>query len=123
MKTEPVPSPVNILMKGGNGSIDDLVRSTQNGILVTRLWYIRFLDPQSVLLTGLTRDGVFKIERGRIRHALRNFRFNDSPVSVLSHIDAMSREMRTRGSESEDYSVVCPAIRTKFTFSSLSDAI
>ncbi|HUP43877.1 MAG TPA: TldD/PmbA family protein [Thermoanaerobaculia bacterium] len=123
MKTEPVPSPVNILMKGGSGSIEDLIRSTPNAILVTRLWYIRFLDPQSVLLTGLTRDGVFKIERGRIRHPLRNFRFNDSPVSVLSQIDAMTREVRTRGSESEDFSVVCPAIRTRFTFSSLSDAV
>lgn len=123
MNAEPVPSPVNILMKGGSGSIEDLVRDTKDGILVTRLWYIRFLDPQSVLLTGLTRDGVFKIERGRIRHALRNFRFNDSPVSVLSNIDAMTREARTRGSESEDFSVVCPAVRTKFTFSSLSDAV
>lgn len=123
MKASPVPSPVNIIMKGGTGSIADLVRSTKNGVLVTRLWYIRFLDPQSVLLTGLTRDGVFKIENGRIRHALRNFRFNDSPISVLSKLDAMSREVRTRGSESEDFSIVCPAVRTQFTFSSASEAV
>jgi predicted Zn-dependent protease len=123
MKTEAVPNPVNILMKGGSGTTADLVRNTKNGVLVTRLWYIRYLDPQSVLLTGLTRDGVFKIENGRIRHALRNFRFNDSPISVFSKIDAMSREMRARGSESEDFSIVCPAVRTQFTFSSLSDAV
>lgn len=123
MKAEPVPSPVNIIMKGGTGSIADLVKSTKNGVLVTRLWYIRFLDPQSVLLTGLTRDGVFKIENGKIRHALRNFRFNDTPVSVFSKLDAMSREVRTRGSESEDFSIVCPAVRTRFTFSSASEAV
>ena len=123
MKAEPVPSPVNVFMKGGNGSIADLVKSTKNGVLVTRLWYIRFLDPQSVLLTGLTRDGVFKIENGKIRHALRNFRFNDSPISVFSKLDAMSREVRTRGSESEDFSIVAPAVRTQFTFSSASEAV
>jgi predicted Zn-dependent protease len=123
MKAEPVPSPVNVIMKGGNGSIADLVKSTKNGVLVTRLWYIRFLDPQSVLLTGLTRDGVFKIENGKIRHALRNFRFNDTPISVFSKLDAMSREVRTRGSESEDFSIVAPAVRTQFTFSSASEAV
>ena len=123
MNAQPAPSPVNIVMKGGSGSVADLVRDTKNGVLVTRLWYIRFLDPANILLTGLTRDGVFKIENGRIRHALRNFRFNDSPISVLSKVDAMSREVRTRGSQSEDFSIVCPAIRTQFTFSSLSEAI
>lgn len=123
MNAEPTPTPTNIIMKGGTGSIDDLVRNTKNGILVTRLWYIRSLDPQRILNTGLTRDGVFKIENGRIKHALKNFRWNDSPVTVFSNIDAMSREYRARGSESEDMAIVCPAIRTRFTFSSLSDAV
>lgn len=123
MNAEPTPSPTNLIMKGGNGSIEDLVRDTKNGILVTRLWYIRSLDPQTILNTGLTRDGVFKIENGKIKHALKNFRWNDSPVAVFSNIEAMSKEYRARGSESEDMAIICPAIRTKFTFSSLSDAV
>ncbi|HVS33133.1 MAG TPA: TldD/PmbA family protein [Thermoanaerobaculia bacterium] len=123
MDAQPTPTPTNLIMKGGTGSLPDLIRDTRDGVLVTRLWYIRFLNPQAILLTGLTRDGVFKIERGRIRNAVKNFRFNDSPVSVFANVDAMSREMRTRGSEAEDFAIVCPAVRTKFTFSSLSDAV
>ena len=123
MNAEPTPTPTNLIMKGGKGSIDDLVRDTKDGVLVTRLWYIRSLNPQTILLTGLTRDGVFKIENGRIRYPVKNFRWNDSPVAVLSNVDAMSQEYRARGSESEDFAVVCPAIRTKFNFSSLSEAV
>lgn len=123
MKTEPTASPGNLIMSGGTGSVDDLVRDTRDGVLVTRLWYIRFLDPQTITLTGLTRDGVFRIQDGRLTHALKNFRWNDSPVSVFSSIDAMSSPVRARGSEAEDFSIVCPAIRTRFRFSSLSDAV
>ncbi len=123
MNATPTPNPENLIMKGDRGTIEDLVRATKDGVLVTRLWYIRSLDPQAILLTGLTRDGVFKIERGKIKHAVKNFRWNDSPVSVLSNVDAMSQEYRARGSESEDFAIVCPAVRTKFTFSSLSDAV
>lgn len=123
MNAEPAPAPTNLIMKGGTGSLADLIRDTKDGILVTRLWYIRFLDPQAIMLTGLTRDGVFKIQNGKIAHAVKNFRFNDSPISVFANADAMSREVRTRGSESEDFAIVCPALRTKFNFSSLSDAV
>ncbi|MGH9369648.1 MAG: TldD/PmbA family protein [Thermoanaerobaculia bacterium] len=120
---EPTPQPRNILMKGGSGSLEDLVKGTRRGVLVTRLWYIRFVDPQTLLLTGLTRDGTFWIENGKIRHPVKNFRWNDSPISVFSKVEAMSRETRARGSEAEDFSIVCPAIRTQLTFSSLSDAV
>jgi predicted Zn-dependent protease len=123
MNANPTPTPTNIIMKGGKGTLDELVRDTKDGILVTRLWYIRSLDPQTILLTGLTRDGVFKIEGGKVRHAVKNFRWNDSPVAVLSNVDAMSQEYRARGSEAEDFAILCPAVRTKFTFSSLSDAV
>lgn len=123
MKTEPTASPANLIMSGGRGTVEDLVRDTRDGVLVTRLWYIRFLDPQTITLTGLTRDGVFRIRDGRITNAVKNFRWNDSPISVFSSIDAMSAPVRARGSESEDFSIVCPAIRTKFRFSSLSDAV
>jgi predicted Zn-dependent protease len=123
MNANPTPSPQNLIMKGDQGTIDELVKQTRNGVLVTRLWYIRSLDPQAILLTGLTRDGVFKVENGKIKHAVKNFRWNDSPVSVLSNIDAMTQEYRARGSEAEDFAIVCPAVRTKFTFSSASDAV
>jgi predicted Zn-dependent protease len=120
---EPTPDPENAFMKGGTGSLQDLIAGTKKGILVTRLWYIRFVDPQSLLLTGLTRDGTFLIENGKVRSAVKNFRWNDSPIAVFSKIEAMSREVRARGAEGEDMAVVCPAIRTQMTFSSLSDAV
>lgn len=123
MNAEPTPAPTNLIMKGGKGTIDDLVKNTKDGVLVTRLWYIRSLDPQTILLTGLTRDGVFKIENGKVRYAVKNFRWNDSPIAVLSNVEAMSQEYRARGSESEDFAIVCPGVRTKFNFSSLSDAV
>ncbi len=120
---EPTPQPQNVFMKGGTGALENLVRDTKRGILVTRLWYIRFVDPQTLLLTGLTRDGTFLVEDGKLRHAVKNFRWNDSPISIFSKIEAMSREVRARGSEAEDFSIVCPALRTRMAFSSLSDAV
>jgi len=120
---EPLAGPANLLMAGEDRSIEDLIRSTKRGVLLTRLWYIRFVDPQQLLLTGLTRDGSFLIENGKISHSVKNFRWNDSPISVLSNIEAMSRAVRARGSESENFPIVCPAIKTRFTFSSLSDAV
>lgn len=118
-----IPNPQNLFMEGEDRSMEELIRGTKRGVLITRLWYIRFVDPQQILLTGLTRDGAFLIENGRIRHAVKNFRWNDSPISALSNIEAMSRPVRARGSESEDFPIVVPAIRTRFTFSSLSDAV
>ena len=120
---EPTPEPGNLIMEGGTGTVDDLIKQTKRALLVTRLWYIRFVDPQTVLLTGLTRDGTFMIENGRVAYPVKNFRWNDSPVSVLNKIEAMSQAVRARGSEAEDFPIVCPAVRTQFTFSSLSDAI
>jgi predicted Zn-dependent protease len=75
-----VGSPGNIIMAGTNKSTEELIANTKKGILVTRTWYIRMVDPQSVLLTGLTRDGTFYIENGKIKHPIKNFRFNESPV-------------------------------------------
>lgn len=122
-KTEPTPEPSNLIMEGGTGTTEALVRGTKRGVLVTRFWYIRFVDPQTILLTGLTRDGTFLIENGKITAPVKNFRWNDSPISAFSKIEAMSRASRARGSEAEDFPIVCPAVRTQFTFSSLSEAI
>ena len=80
-----VGSPGNLIMGGGTKSTADLIRGTEKGILVTRTWYIRMVDPQTVLLTGLTRDGTFYIENGQIKYPVKNFRFNESPVIMLNN--------------------------------------
>lgn len=116
-------SPGNILMAGGTKSTMDLVKGTQKGILVTRTWYIRMVDPQTVLLTGLTRDGTFYIENGEIKYPIKNFRFNESPVIMLNNIDELGKPMRIAGDES-NFSMMIPPMRLRdFTFSSLSDAV
>ena len=81
-------------MDGGDGSVDDLIASTERGILVTRFWYIRFVDPMTFLLTGMTRDGLFWVEDGEVRHGITNLRFNESPLSVLANVEAMSAPAR-----------------------------
>jgi len=115
--------PGNLLMSGGDKSTADLVRGTQRGILVTRTWYIRMVDPQTVLLTGLTRDGTFYIENGQIKHPVKNFRFNESPVIMLNNIDELGKPVRVAGDES-DFVMMIPPMRLRdFTFTSLSDAV
>ena len=114
---EPTGPVDNLIFEGTDATLDDLVADTDRAILVTRFWYIRFLDPQTILLTGLTRDGVFWVEDGRIRHALRNFRFNESPIAALSNVVAMSAPVRVGDA-------LVPALRlSQFTFSSASDAV
>lgn len=123
-KATPTPGASNLIFKGGDGSLEDLIRSTKQGVLVTSIWYIRSVDPRSLLLTGLTRDGVFWIENGKIAYPVNNFRWNDSPISVLKNIDAMSRSMRVPPRESRSPNVVVPALRVKeFNFSSVSEAV
>jgi predicted Zn-dependent protease len=105
-------------MVGGTKTTDELIAGTQRGILVTRFWYIRFLDPRTVLLTGLTRDGTFLIENGKITRSLKNFRWNESPLFLLNKIDEIGRAERTASGQ------VMPAIRARdFNFTSLSDAV
>ncbi len=99
-----------------------MIRQTKRGVLVTRFWYIRVVDPQTVLLTGLTRDGNFLIENGRITKPVNNFRFNESPVNVLNSVVAMGPTVRTRGGEGPS-SVSAPALLVNnFHFSSVSKA-
>ncbi len=115
--------PGNLLMSGGTKSIAELVRGTEKGILVTRTWYIRMVDPQTVLLTGLTRDGTFYIENGQIKHPVKNFRFNESPVIMLNNIDELGKPMRVAGDESSFVMMIPPMKLRDFTFTSLSDAV
>lgn len=113
----------NLLMMGGTKSTADLVRSTERGILVTRTWYIRMVDPQTVLLTGLTRDGTFYIDNGEIKYPLKNFRFNESPVIMLNNIDELGRPVRVASDESSLVMMIPPMKLRDFTFTSLSDAV
>ena len=118
-----VGEPGNLLMSGGTKSTAELIAGTDRGILVTRTWYIRMVDPQTVLLTGLTRDGTFYIENGAIKHPVKNFRFNESPVIMLNNIDELGKPVRVAGDES-DFVMMLPPMRLRdFTFTSLSDAV
>ncbi len=111
------PFPSNFLMEGGSASLEQLIRETARGVLVTRFWYIRFVDPQTLLLTGLTRDGTFYVEDGKIKHAVKNFRFNESPIIMLNNVDALGKPVRMQGN-------LVPPMRIRdFTFTSLSDAV
>ncbi|MDX2192796.1 MAG: TldD/PmbA family protein [Gemmatimonadales bacterium] len=118
-----VPGPANMIFNGGTASLEDLIRGTQRGILVTRTWYIRPVDPRTLLYTGLTRDGTFYIEDGQIKHAVKNLRFNESPVIMLNNLDEMGKPVRVRNTETFLPAVVPPMRIRDFTFSSLSDAV
>jgi predicted Zn-dependent protease len=91
--------------------------------LVTRLWYIRSVDPQTLLLTGLTRDGTFFIENGQIKFPIKNLRFNESPIIMLNNIDELGIPERCVSGESTAHYVLPPMRLRDFTFTSLSDAV
>ncbi len=115
--------PGNLIMVGGDKSTMDLVKTTQRGILVTRTWYIRMVDPQTVLLTGLTRDGTFYIEDGEIKYPIKNFRFNESPVIMLNNVEEIGKPERVGDDESPFVMMIPPMKIREFTFTSLSDAV
>ena len=120
----PVPYPTNLVMTGGGASREEMIKSVQKGVLVTRFWYIRMVDPRTLVHTGLTRDGTFLIENGRITKPIKNFRFNESPIAMLNHVEAMGPAERPAGSEIDDWPVSVPRLLVRdFTFSSLSDAV
>jgi predicted Zn-dependent protease len=85
--TTPTVAADNLLMTGGTTDLADMIAATGRGLLLTTLWYIRMVDPNSLLLTGLTRDGVYYVKNGEVQGAANNFRWNDSPVSALSRIE------------------------------------
>jgi predicted Zn-dependent protease len=123
---EPRPLGGSLQMSGGEASLDEMIASTERGILVTRFWYIRGVDPRTILYTGLTRDGTFLIERGKITRAVKNLRYNESPIFMLNNIEALGRPVRVSASESGSpgFPIVVPPIKARdFTFTSLSDAV
>ncbi|SFP74099.1 TldD/PmbA family protein [Hymenobacter arizonensis] len=112
-----LPRPGGWIMEGGTQSTADLIKGTAKGILVTRLWYIRPVDPQTLLYTGLTRDGTYYIENGQIKFPVKNFRFNESPIIMLNNLEAIGKPVRLGGN------LVPPLKIRDFTFTSLSDAV
>jgi len=100
-------------------SIEEMIASTERGVLVTRLWYIREVDPYEKIVTGMTRDGTFLVEKGKIQCGVRNFRFNQSLISMLSNVEAMGVPVRACGEESFD--MVVPAMKVReFNFTEVT---
>jgi hypothetical protein len=111
-------TPTSIIVEGGDGTLDELVRTTDRAILITHFWYIRALNPMLGTSTGLTRDGLFVVENGEIKYSIKNFRFNESWRTVVANTEAMTAPYKRVGGS------LYPAVRTRaFTFSSGSDAV
>ncbi|HEY9732278.1 MAG TPA: TldD/PmbA family protein [Drouetiella sp.] len=118
--SEPSPEgefPVNLVMTGGAESLDDMVKSTERGILLSRVWYVRLVDPTTILLTGMTRDGTFLVENGKISYGIKNLRFNVSVIDMLNNVLALGPSVRAAGEDS--FPAVVPAMKVaNFNFSS-----
>jgi PmbA protein len=112
-------APMNLVFSGGDSSLDIMVASTDRGLLVTRLWYIREVDPYEKVMTGMTRDGLFLVENGRVTTAARNFRFNQSLIEMLKNIELLSPAVRATGEEA--FEMVVPAMKIhNFHFSEVT---
>ncbi len=121
---EPIADPHFFFMRGGSDSVADMIRDVTRGVLVTRLWYVRMVDPRSLLLTGLTRDGTFLIENGAVTRPIANFRFNESPLAMLKNILAIGPSQRTYFAEAGSIAISVPPLLVKdFSFSSVAPGI
>jgi predicted Zn-dependent protease len=121
-KKDPTPAPGNLVLEGQENTFEDLIASVERGLLITRLYYIRVLQPQTLQLTGLTRDGVFLVENGKVTDPVTNFRWNESPVRVLQNTKKLSRASRNQGAETGS-SIVPAIVVTEFNLASVSDAV
>jgi PmbA protein len=112
-------APMNLVFGGGNASLEEMIASTDRGLLVTRLWYIREVDPYEKIMTGMTRDGLFLVEKGRVAGAVRNFRFNQSLLEALRNVELLGRAVRATGEEA--FEMVVPAMKIRdFHFSEVT---
>lgn len=113
----PIPPAQGIIMEGSSSTVEDLIAGTARGILISHLWYIRAVSAADLLFTGLTRDGVFYIENGKIQYAVKNFRFNESPANMLINLAALGKTERVGRH-------ILPAMKVRdFNFTSISDAV
>ena len=118
--------PSNFIMSGSDASVDDMIKATKRGVLITRFWYIRPLNPRIISFTGLTRDGAFLIENGKIARPVTNFRFNQSLTELLANVEMLGRPTRVCANEDGSFGppVVVPAMKVRgFNLASVSDAI
>ena len=112
-------APMNLVFGGGSDSIEKMIASTDRGLLVTRLWYIREVDPYEKIMTGMTRDGLFLVEKGRVTSAVKNFRFNQSLLDMLKNVEMMGPAVRATGEEA--FEMVVPAMKVRdFHFSEVT---
>jgi predicted Zn-dependent protease len=112
-------APRNLVFSGGDSSLEKMIASTDRGLLVTRLWYIREVDPYEKVMTGMTRDGLFLVEKGRVTSAARNFRFNQSILEMLRNVELLSPAVRATGEEA--FEMVVPAMKVRdFHFSEVT---
>ncbi len=118
----PQPGPGNLIIPGEDRSMEELIASVEDGVLITRLWYLRMVQPQTLLYTGLTRDGTFAIRNGEIAGPVKNFRFNESPVNVLRNLVTSGQPARVLGSESAMPVHAPPMVVADFNLSSVSEA-
>jgi len=119
---QPTPAPSDLVLEGQDNTLEDLIRSTEKGLLITRLWYIRTLQPQTLQLTGLTRDGVFLVENGKVTDPVTNYRWNESPVRVLQNTKKLTQPVRAQGAEA-GASIVPAMVVADFNLASVSDAV
>jgi PmbA protein len=102
-------APMNLVFGGGDSSVEEMIAGTDRGLLVTRVWYIREVDPYEKVMTGMTRDGLFLVEKGKVVSAVRNFRFNQSLIELLQNVEAMSPALRATAEEA--FEMVVPAMK------------
>jgi len=112
-------APMNLVFTGGSSSVEEMIATTERGLLVTRLWYIREVDPYEKVMTGMTRDGLFLVERGKVVSAVRNFRFNQSLLKMLGNVEQLGPAVRATGEEA--FEMVVPAMKIRdFHFSEVT---
>jgi PmbA protein len=112
-------APMNLVVSGGSSSLEKMVASTDRGLLVTRLWYIREVDPYEKIMTGMTRDGLFLVQDGRVTSSVRNFRFNQSIIEMLNNVELLAPAVRATGEEA--FEMVVPAMKIRdFHFSEVT---
>jgi predicted Zn-dependent protease len=104
-------APVNLVFTGGDSSLDKMIASTERGLLVTRIWYVREVEPYEKIMTGMTRDGLFLVEKGRVTSAVKNFRFNQSLLEALRNVEMLSPTVRASGEEA--FEMVMPAMKIR----------